>query len=183
MRQSIRLGRIAGIQLGLNGGALVIVVLLAAGLAFGRLPAIDPGRSAVAYFVAGLVAAALFLASILLHELAHALVARANDIQVDAITLWLLGGVAELRSEPRTPGAELAVAAVGPATSAVLGGLFGALAGGLSAGGADRLIVAVAAYLAVTNLALAVFNLVPAAPLDGVRVLPAARSTLHRDRH
>jgi Zn-dependent protease/predicted transcriptional regulator len=174
MRQSVRLGRVAGIQLGLNGGAFVIVILLAAGLAFGRLPAIDPGRNALAYVVAGLAAAALFLASILIHELAHALVARANGIQVDAITLWLLGGVAELRSEPRSPGAEFAVAAVGPGTSAVLGGLFGALAGGLSAAGAGRLVVAVMSYLAVTNVALAVFNLVPAAPLDGGRVLRAA---------
>jgi Zn-dependent protease/predicted transcriptional regulator len=174
MRQSIRLGRVAGIQLGLNAGALVIVVLLAAGLAFGRLPAVDPGRSSALYFAAGLVAAALFLVSILVHELAHALVARANGIQVDAITLWLLGGVAELRSEPRSPGAEFAVAAVGPGTSAVLGGLFGALTGTLSATGAGRLVVAVAAYLAVTNVALAVFNLVPAAPLDGGRVLRAA---------
>src|SRR6266545_3240828 len=165
MRQSIRLGRVAGIRLGLNGGALVIVVLLAAGLAFGRLPAIYPGHNAALYFAAGLVAAALFLASILVHELAHALVARANGVQVDAITLWLLGGVAELRSEPRTPGAEFAIA---------LGGLFGALTGALSATGASRLVVAVAAYLAVTNLALAIFNLVPAAPLDGGRVLRAA---------
>ncbi len=174
MRQSIRLGRVAGIRLGLNGGALVIVVLLAAGLAFGRLPAIYPGHNAALYFAAGLVAAALFLASILVHELAHALVARANGVQVDAITLWLLGGVAELRSEPRTPGAEFAIAVVGPGTSAVLGGLFGALTGALSATGASRLVVAVAAYLAVTNLALAIFNLVPAAPLDGGRVLRAA---------
>jgi Zn-dependent protease/predicted transcriptional regulator len=176
------LGRIAGVQLGLNGGALVIVVLLAAGLAFGRLPTIDPGHSVAAYSVAGLVAAALFLASILVHELAHALVARANGIGVDAITLWLLGGVAELRSEPRTPGAELAVAAVGPGTSAVVGGFFGALSGGLSATGAGRLAVAVASYLAVTNLALAIFNLVPAAPLDGGRVLRAIVWKVKGDR-
>jgi Zn-dependent protease/predicted transcriptional regulator len=174
MKQSIRLGRIAGIQLGLNGGAFVIVILLAAGLAFGRLPAVDPGRGPVAYLAAGLVAAALFLVSILVHELAHALVARANGVQVDAITLWLLGGVAELRSEPRTPGAEFAVAAVGPGTSAVLGGLFGAIAGSLSAAGAANLVVAVFSYLAVTNVVLAIFNLVPAAPLDGGRVLRAA---------
>src|SRR6266511_3709470 len=108
MRQAIRLGRVAGIRLGLNGGALVIVVLLAAGLAFGRLPAIYPGHNAALYFAAGLVAAALFLASILVHELAHALVARANGVQVDAITLWLLGGVAA-RRRPGAAGRRVAV--------------------------------------------------------------------------
>src|SRR5262245_32559031 len=141
MRQSVRLGRVAGIQLGLNSGAFVIVALLAAGLAFGRLPALDPGRGPIAYGIAGLAAAVLFLASLLAHELAHALVARANGIQVDSITLWLLGGVAELRSEPRTPAAEFAVAAVGPATSALLGGVFAALTGLLSAAGTVRLVV------------------------------------------
>jgi Zn-dependent protease len=174
MRQTIRLGRIAGVQVGLNGGALVIVVLLAAGLAFGRLPMVDPGRGVLVYLLAGLVAAVLFLASILAHELAHATVARANGVQVDAITLWLLGGVAELRGEPRTPRAEFAIAVVGPLMSALVGGLFIALDYALAAVGASRLVVSVAGYLAITNLALAVFNLIPAAPLDGGRVLRAA---------
>jgi Zn-dependent protease len=174
MKQTIRLGRVAGIRVGLNGGALVIVVLLAAGLAFGQLPRLDPGRGAVVYVLAGVVAAVLFLASILVHELAHALVARLKGVEVDAITLWLLGGVAELRSEPRSPGAEFAVAVVGPLSSGVLGGVFGVAAFGLYAAGADTLTVGVASYLAYTNVVLAVFNLVPAAPLDGGRVLRAA---------
>jgi len=174
MRQTIRLGRVAGIRIGLDGGALVIVLLLAAGLGFGRLPRLAPGHGIAVYLLAGLAAAVLFLASILVHELAHATVARANGVEVDAITLWLLGGVAELRSEPRSPGAEFAIAVVGPLSSGVLGGLFGALAFGLSAAGVGTLTVGVASYLAYTNLALAVFNLVPAAPLDGGRVLRAA---------
>jgi Zn-dependent protease/predicted transcriptional regulator len=184
MRQTIRLGRVAGIRIGLNGGAFVIVLLLAAGLAFGQLPRLDPGRGAVAYVVAGVVAAVLFLASVLLHELAHATVARTNGVEVDAITLWLLGGVAELRGEPRSPGAESGIAVVGPLSSGVLGGVFGVAAVGLSAAGADDLTVGVATYLAVTNVALAVFNLVPAAPLDGGRVLRAAvwRWTGDRER-
>ena len=184
MRQTIRLGRVAGIRIGLNGGALVIVVLLAAGLAFGQLPELDPGRSAVAYITAGIAAAVLFLASILAHELAHATVAKANGVEVESITLWLLGGVAELKTEPRSPRAELAIAVVGPLSSGVLGGVFGVAAVGLSAAGADDLTVEVATYLAMTNVALAVFNLVPAAPLDGGRVLRAAvwRWTGDRDR-
>jgi Zn-dependent protease/CBS domain-containing protein len=184
MRQTIRLGRVAGIRIGLNGGALVIVVLLAAGLAFGQLPELDPERSAVAYIAAGIAAAVLFLASILAHELAHATVAKANGVEVEAITLWLLGGVAELKTEPRSPKAELAIAVVGPLSSGVLGGVFGVAAVGLSAAGANDLTVGVATYLAMTNVALAVFNLVPAAPLDGGRVLRAAvwRWTGDRDR-
>jgi len=174
MRQSIRLGRVAGIPVGLNGGALVVLALLAAGLAYGRLPAQVPGRSTVAYLAGGVVAAALFLASVLVHELGHAVVARRTGVEVESITLWLLGGVAQLRGEPGSPKGEFNVAAVGPATSLVLGVGFGGLAFGLAALGGDPLVVAVAAYLAISNVALAVFNLIPAAPLDGGRVLRAA---------
>jgi Zn-dependent protease/CBS domain-containing protein len=173
MRQSIRLGRVAGIPIGLNGGALIILALLAYGLAFGRLPAQAPGHGPVAYFMAGLIAAVLFLASVLVHELGHALVATRYGVQVESITLWLLGGVAQLKSEPRTPKAEFRVAAVGPATSFVIGLGFGVVAAVLDAINVDSLVVAVPMYLALTNLVLAVFNLVPAAPLDGGRVLRA----------
>jgi Zn-dependent protease len=173
MRQTIRLGRVAGVPVGLSGSALVLLVLLAAGLAVGRLPAVEPGRGWLLYALAGLLAAVLFLACVLAHELAHMLVARGYGIRVESLTLWLLGGVAELRDEPRTPGAEAAVAVAGPATSLGLGAVFAAVAAGLSALGADRLLVGVAAYLAVVNLILALFNLVPAAPLDGGRVLRA----------
>ena len=137
MRQTIPLGRIDGIRVGLNGSALIIVLLLAAGLAFGRLPAAHPGQSPAVYLAVGLLAAVLFLASILAHELAHALVARANGVGVDAITLWLLGGVAELRDEPRTPRAEFAIAVVGPLTSVLAGAVFGAVGYAASQGKRD----------------------------------------------
>jgi Zn-dependent protease len=174
MRQTIRLGRLAGVQVGLSGGALVLLVLIAAGLAFGLLPTAEPGRGFPAYAVAGLVAAVLFLACILAHELAHVTVARANGVHVESLTLWLLGGVTQLRGEPPTPGAEAGVAVAGPATSLGLGVVFAAVANVLSVLGADRLYVDVAAYLASVNVLLAAFNLVPAAPLDGGRILRAA---------
>ncbi|OLB78701.1 MAG: hypothetical protein AUI14_12535 [Actinobacteria bacterium 13_2_20CM_2_71_6] len=139
MRQNVPLGRVAGIRIGFNVGALVVFVLLAAGLALGRLPAVEPGRGPVAYLIAGVAAAVLFLASILVHELAHTVVAQANGVPVEAITLWLLGGVAELRGEPRSPGTAAAVGAVGPLASAGLGALFWATGAALSAVGADRL--------------------------------------------
>jgi Zn-dependent protease/CBS domain-containing protein len=169
----VRLGRIGGIPVGANAGVIVIILLVAMGLAFGRLPFLHPGRAPASYVVAGLVAALLFVGSLLAHELAHAFVARRRGIEVESITLWLLGGVAQLRSEARTPADEFVVAVVGPLTSAVLGAGFGAVALGLDAAGADGLISASAGYLAATNVVLAVFNLIPAAPLDGGRVLRA----------
>ncbi|HEX4817413.1 MAG TPA: site-2 protease family protein [Nonomuraea sp.] len=171
MRSSFRLGRIGGVVVGVNVSVLVIVLILVAGLAFGRFPIAFPGYPVTVYVLAGIVSAVLFMASLLVHELAHALVAKRHGIDVPQITLWLLGGVAELRSEPRTPGADLKIAVVGPAASLACGVVFGGLA--LLLPGAP-LIAGMFSYLAAVNVLLAVFNLVPAAPLDGGRVLRAA---------
>ncbi|HEY3260650.1 MAG TPA: site-2 protease family protein [Pseudonocardiaceae bacterium] len=151
----------------------VIVALLVVSLGFGRFPLVLPGRSLLAYLLSAVAATVLFLGSILAHELAHAVVARRNGIEVESITLWLFGGVAQLKSEPRSPGADLRVAAVGPLSSLVLAAIFGAAAYLASFAGADGLVAAVLSYLAGINLMLALFNLVPAAPLDGGRVLRA----------
>ncbi|MFB4273920.1 site-2 protease family protein [Nonomuraea sp. MTCD27] len=182
MRSSISLGRIGGVQVGLNVSVLVIVVILVVGLAYGRFPAVFPGRSPVEYLLAGLTSAVLFLGSLLAHELAHAVTARRHGIEVAHITLWLLGGVAELRGQPRTPGADLRIAAVGPVTSLLVGVLFGAMAVLLSAMTGTSLPAGVFLYLAGVNVLLAVFNLIPAAPLDGGRVLRAALWARWRDR-
>jgi Zn-dependent protease len=183
VRASISLGRIAGIKVGINASVFFIVAILVFGLATGRLPATYPGRSVAAYVGAAIIAAVVFLASLLAHELAHSLVARRNGIEVESIVLWLLGGVAQLRGEPRTPGADFRIAIVGPLTSVVLGIVFGVAAGGLGWLGVDGLPVGVLTYLAATNMALAVFNLIPAAPLDGGRVLRAALWRWRGDRH
>ncbi len=182
MRETLSLGHIAGIKVGINWSALAIVVLLVAGLAGGQLPSEYPGRSPFEYVTAALVAAVLFLASLLAHEIAHSIVARRNGVQVHSIVLWLLGGVAQLEGEPRTPGADFRIAVVGPLTSLALGvvfGLSGYVAAVLDAG---RLAVGVLAYLAGTNILLAIFNLIPAAPLDGGRVLRAALWRWRGDR-
>ena len=181
MSETFSLGRIAGIRIGINASVLVIVLIIAGGLALGRFPLVLPGRGVVAYVVAGLASAVAFLASLLAHEMAHALVARRNGVEVEGITLWLLGGVARLRGGAPTAGAEFRIAGVGPLTSLVLGVLFGAcavLARGL---GADGLPVAVLDYLAGINVVLALFNLVPAAPLDGGRLLRALLWRLRGD--
>jgi Zn-dependent protease/CBS domain-containing protein len=173
VRETVSLGRIAGVKGGINWSALAIVVVIVAGQATGQLPGEYPGRSPVAYVIAAVIAAVLFLASLLAHELAHAIVARRNGVQVQSIVLWLLGGVAQLEGQPQTPGAEFRIAVVGPVTSFVWGLVFGAVGWVAAALDADRLAVGVLFYLAGTNILLAVFNLIPAAPLDGGRVLRA----------
>jgi len=182
VRETLSLGRVAGIKVGINWSALAIVVLIVAGLAGGQLPSEYPGRSPVEYVAAALVAAVLFLASLLAHELAHSIVARRNGVEVHSIVLWLLGGVAQLEGEPRTPGADFRIAVVGPLTSLALGVVFGAIGAIAAALDAGRLAVGVLAYLAGTNVLLAIFNLIPAAPLDGGRVLRAALWRWRGDR-
>jgi len=183
VRASISLGRIAGIKVGVNASVFLIVAILVAGLATGQLPAAFPGRSVVGYVIAALIAALLFLASLLAHELAHSVVARRNGIEVESIVLWLLGGVAQLRGEAKTPGADFRIAIVGPLTSFALAIVFGLAAGGVAWLGTAGLPFGVLAYLAATNAMLAVFNLIPAAPLDGGRVLRAALWHWRGNRH
>lgn len=173
MRSSITLGRIGGVRVGLNWSVLVIIAIVVFGLAFGSFPLLYQGLPWPVYVLAGLVAAVLFLASLLAHEVAHALMARRHGIQVEGITLWLLGGVAELRGEPRSPAADLKIAGIGPLTSVAAGVIFGVVAWLLALLTGPSLLVGMFAYLAGINVLLAVFNMIPAAPLDGGRVLRA----------
>lgn len=173
MNESFRLGEVAGVRVGVNWSVLVIFALIAFGLAAGRFPQLFPDLDTWVYAAAGLAAAVVFLLSLLAHEVAHAVVARRNGLGVDGITLWLFGGVARLGGEAADPGAELRIAGVGPLVSVVLSALFAGVALLLAAGGADGIVADVFVWLAIINLALAVFNLVPAAPLDGGRILRA----------
>ncbi len=174
MRATVSLGRWAGVPVGANIGVLVILLLVGLGLGVWHFPVVYPGRPALAYIAAGASAALLLVLSILLHELSHAVVAKANGITVERIVLWLLGGVAQLRGEPKNPRVDLAVAAVGPLTSVVLGGIFGVATLFWLVVAGDGLVSGTLGYLAAINVLLAVFNLLPAAPLDGGRVLRAA---------
>jgi Zn-dependent protease/predicted transcriptional regulator len=115
------------------------------------------------------VASLLFLASIVLHELGHSWVALREGIEVDSITLWLFGGVSQLKGRFASPGAEFRVAVSGPLVSIVLGVLFVLIA----LAGLPSAVDGVAAWLGYINLILAAFNLLPASPLDGGRVLHA----------
>ncbi len=182
MVASFRLGRIAGVTVGVNWSVLVIFALVAWGLAVGRFPAAYPGRARWAYIVAGVAAAVVFFAGLLAHEVSHAIVARRNGQTVEGITLWLFGGVARLRGEAPSPGADLRIAGVGPLVSLIIGLAFGAVAALVDVAYHPGLLVGTFVWLAAINVALAVFNVLPAAPLDGGRLLRAALWKWRGDR-
>ncbi len=127
MKQSLRLGRVAGIPVGINWSVLVILVLITDIVAGNVLPRADAGRSTSVYWAIAIPTAVLFLASLLAHEGAHAAIARRRGVGVRSITLWMLGGVAQLDGEPQNARADFAIAAAGPLTSlAIAGALFAA---------------------------------------------------------
>ncbi|GLY76091.1 site-2 protease family protein [Actinoallomurus iriomotensis] len=182
MNDTFRLGRIVGVRVGVNWTVLVVFTLLAYGLAADRLPQSYKGLHPVVYVLGGLVTAAAFMASLLAHELAHAVVARRNGLTVDGITLWLLGGVARFEGEPDSPGAELRIAGAGPLVSLLLGVVLAAGSAVLLLAGVEGLVAGCLAWLAAINVVLALFNVIPAAPLDGGRLVHALLWRLSGDR-
>ncbi len=168
MKNNLSLGRLAGVDIGMNWSVLVIALLITVSAAGGLLPAAVPGLSGAAYLTGGILAAAALLGSILLHELGHAVVARRHGVGVQSITLWAFGGIAQLEGEAETPRAEAEIAGVGPAISLVLGGILVGVASLLTG-----LPAAVVGWAGLINVVLAVFNLIPGAPLDGGRLLHA----------
>ncbi len=170
----VTLFRIFGFEIRLDLSFLLIAVLVGASLASGYFPSVHEGLPASTYWILGFFAVVGIFASIVLHELGHSLVARRFGIEMRGITLHMFGGAAELEDEPTSPTAELLVAAAGPATSFALAGLLelGALAtAGLSS--SELPIEMLLRYLASLNLVLGIFNLLPAFPLDGGRILRA----------
>jgi Zn-dependent protease/CBS domain-containing protein len=178
MGSSLRLGRIAGIEFGVNWSWLVVFALIVWTLAAAIFPSTNPGLSKGTHIAMAIVAALLFFLSLLLHEFGHALQARREGIEIDGITLWLFGGVARFKGSFRSAGAEFRVAVAGPLVSLVLGVLFVLIA---LIPGIPSVVDGVAAWLGYINLALLVFNLIPAPPLDGGRVLHAALWRLRGD--
>lgn len=166
----IRLFRIGGIPVRLDAGWALILGVLAWSLASGSFPHVLPGPSVTAYWAGGLVAATLLFASIFLHELSHALLARVFGMHVAAITLHVFGGVSEMESEPPHPGAEVLIAVAGPLTSFAIAG---AALGARHATGEAEWAAALLGYVGLVNAAIGLFNLVPGYPLDGGRILRA----------
>ncbi len=182
MRDSVRLGRVAGVRVGLNWSLLIVAVLLGIGLADSNLPSNAPGYDGWAYGVAASLTAIAFLAAILAHELGHAVVARRQGLAVDGITLWALGGMTRIEGEAASPAGELRISGIGPLVSLVLGLGLGGLGLALGALGWSPLVVTALDWLGAINLILAVFNVLPGAPLDGGRLLHAALWRHHGDQ-
>jgi Zn-dependent protease len=170
--RSFRVGRLAGIPIGVQPLWLVIVALIAWSLGAVYYPDRVPGIAPVAAYSLGLLSALLLFASILLHELGHSVVARRHGVEIEEVDLWLLGGVARMKGYPKTAGDELRFALAGPAVTLAIALGFAALALVLPASTPDTLR-ALVDYQLFVNAAVLVFNLLPAFPLDGGRVARA----------
>jgi Zn-dependent protease len=170
--RSVRVGRLSGIPIGIQPLWLVIVALITVSLGATYYPDQVSGLPPAAAYGLGLLSALLLFASILLHELGHAIVARRHGVEIEEVDLWLLGGVARMSSYPKTAGDELRFALAGPGVTLVIASLFGLIAIALPAS-TPKAVTAVVAYQLFVNVAILAFNLLPAFPLDGGRVTRA----------
>ena len=170
MNGNLTLGRLGGVQIRIHWSWLVVFALIVWSLAASVFPSQNPELSDSVHLAMGVSAALLFFASVLLHELGHAWQARRDGLEIDGITLWLFGGIAQFKGAFPSPGAEFRIAIAGPLVTVVLSGGFVLLA----FAGLPSAVDGVAAWLGYINLFLLVFNLIPALPLDGGRVLRAA---------
>lgn len=166
----INLFRLLGFEVRIDLSWIIIAILVAWSLSTGLFPFHYKNLSARAYWLMGIFGALGLFVSIVVHEFSHSLVARRFGMPMRGITLFIFGGVAEMEDEPPTPRAEFLMAIVGPLSSIAIAGLFYGMYL-LGTGGWPQPIIGVVNYLAVINAVLAGFNLLPAFPLDGGRVL------------
>jgi Zn-dependent protease len=174
--RSFRVARIAGIPIGISPWWLIIVALITWSLGDSYFPSVAGDISPALSYTLGFVSALLLFVSILLHELGHAIVARRHGIEVEEIDLWLLGGVSKMREEAHEPDDELRYALAGPAVTAIIAVVFGAISLALPES-TSSVVRALVDYQLLVNVLILGFNLLPAFPLDGGRVL---RSLLWR---
>ncbi len=170
----IRLFSLFGFDVHVDASWLLLAVLIAWSLAVGVFPASVPGLPPATYWWMGIAATVGLLFSIVLHEMSHSLVARRFNMPIRGITLFIFGGVAEMESEATSPRGEFLMALAGPVASAVLGFLLFLLFNLASSANGPAAVAGVLWYLGYLNWVLAIFNLVPAFPLDGGRMLRAA---------
>jgi Zn-dependent protease/CBS domain-containing protein len=179
--RGIKLFKLFGFEVRVDASWIVIAALVTWSLALGLFPALVPGLNVGTYWWMGAVGAAGLFLSIVIHELCHSLVARRFDLPMRGITLFIFGGVAEMGGEPQSPKVEFLMTIAGPLSSIVLGGLFYGLASVARDGDWAQETIAILAYLSWINWLLALFNLIPAFPLDGGRVLRAALWHFQKD--
>lgn len=180
--KAMTLFEIFGFKIKVDISWAFLAVLIAWSLSQGFFPEYYAGLPQPVYWWMGLVGMVGLFVSIVLHELAHSIVARGYGMEIRGITLWLLGGVAELADEPPTPMAEFTMAIAGPVISLLLAGFFHSLSLALQASGLEPAI-AVLQYLALLNIIVTIFNLVPAFPMDGGRVLRSILWAVKKDFH
>ena len=172
-KNAIKIFSVYGIDIRIDPSWLLVAALFVWNLSAQYFPELLPGLSQSTYISLGIVAMLGFFASLLLHELAHSVVAISYGLKITGITLFIFGGVAGLKSEPKDARSEFWIAIAGPAMSFALA-LFGSvMANVLINMGANEPVIVLFAYLGLANLVLAIFNLVPAFPMDGGRVLRA----------
>ena len=181
MKSTFKLATIFNIPIEINYSWFLVVGLVIFTLASGYFPETEPGLTTPVYWLMAFIAALLFFASLLAHELSHSLVAVRNDLPIHGITLFIFGGVAHLEQEPESPGVELRMAAAGPAMSLCLGLFFFALTQILYGFRCPSYLLAITNYLFLINLGVALFNLLPGFPLDGGRILRAILWRLTKD--
>jgi len=171
MKSTFTLGRLAGVEVGFNWSWLIVVALIGWSLAEAVFPDSTPGLASTTYVIMAAIAVPAFFACLLLHELGHATQAQREGMEIDGITLWVFGGVARFRGMFPSAGAEFRIAIAGPLVTLALVALFVAIS---LAAPLPAAVDGVVGWLASVNLLLLGFNLVPALPLDGGRVLRAA---------
>jgi Zn-dependent protease/predicted transcriptional regulator len=175
VRAQVKLGRISGVAIGLHYSWFIIALLIVLSLT-GHFHSVNPKWSQTVLWSAAIVTGLLFFVALLLHELAHSLLAKARGLSVREITLFALGGVSQIESEPSNAKSEFWIAIAGPVTSLVIGLVLLAasrLAGWRSGTEPTTPLVSVLLWLGYINIALAGFNMIPGYPLDGGRVLRA----------
>ncbi len=171
MRGSFKLGKIAGIEIGIHYSWIFALVLFAWIFAQGTFPAVFPGWSVTTYWLAGVIVAIALFISVLIHEICHSLVAISRGLKVSSIVLFIFGGVSNIETEPQTAWVEFIMAGAGPASSLVLGGIFIGLSYlARTPGQAVTPVEGVIFYLGYINILLGIFNIIPGFPLDGGRV-------------
>ncbi len=176
MKAQIKLGTVFGVELGLHYSWFVIALLITFSLVT-NFHATNRDWTEAAVWSAAILTSVLFFAALFAHELSHAMVAKAKGLPIHKITLFLLGGMAQMEAEPSDPSTEFWMAIAGPITSAAIGLILLAIARALGwvpwTTSAQTLGVAVLVWLGYINLTLGVFNMIPGFPLDGGRVLRA----------